>query len=284
MQTCKELFSRDYYIDPLKIDIPSVTLIYSRAYAANYNILPIKVSKDEAVIATAEPYIRAWEADLKKIQPGKITRVLANPGEIKRYLGEFYAFAKSLKGAADNSAGQSVNTLYNFEQLVELGQISNLDAENQHIVNLVNWLLQYAFDQRASDIHIEPRRNQGNVRFRIDGILHDVYKLPAAIMNPVMSRLKILGRMNIAEKRLPQDGRIKTISGTKEIELRLSTMPSAFGKKMVLRVFDPEVLTRDYKQQGFNNHEKAIWSKLIQHSHGIILVTGPTDSEKTTTL
>jgi general secretion pathway protein E len=274
-----------YYIDPLKIDIPSVTLIYSRAYAANYNILPIKVSKDEAVIATAEPYIRAWEADLKKIQSGKITRVLANPDEIKRYLGEFYAFAKSLKGAADNSAGQSVNTLYNFEQLVELGQISNLDAENQHIVNLVNWLLQYAFDQRASDIHIEPRRNQGNVRFRIDGILHDVYKLPAAIMNPVMSRLKILGRMNIAEKRLPQDGRIKThISGTKEIELRLSTMPSAFGEKMVLRVFDPEVLTRDYKQLGFNNHEQAIWSKLIQHSHGIILVTGPTGSGKTTTL
>jgi general secretion pathway protein E len=274
-----------YYIDPLKIDIPSVTLIYSHAYAANYNILPIKVSKDEAVIATAEPYIRAWEADLKKIQPGQITRVLANPDEIKRYLGEFYAFAKSLKGAADNSAGHSANTIYNFEQLVELGQISNLDAENQHIVNLVNWLLQYAFDQRASDIHIEPRRNQGNVRFRIDGILHDVYQLPAAIMNPVMSRLKILGRMNIAEKRLPQDGRIKThISGTKEIELRLATMPSAFGEKMVMRVFDPEVLTRDYKQLGFNNHEKTIWNKLIQHSHGIILVTGPTGSGKTTTL
>ncbi|MDI1277801.1 GspE/PulE family protein [Methylobacter sp.] len=274
-----------YYIDPLKIDIPSVTLIYSHAYASNYNILPIKVSKDEAVIATAEPYIRAWEADLKKIQPGQITRVLANPDEIKRYLGEFYAFAKSLKGATDNSANQPTSTLYNFEQLVELGQISNLDAENQHIVNLVNWLMQYAFDQRASDIHIEPRRNQGNVRFRIDGILHDVYQLPAAVMNPVMSRLKILGRMNIAEKRLPQDGRIKThLSGKKEIELRLSTMPSAFGEKMVMRVFDPEVLTRDYKQLGFNNHEKVTWNRLIQHSHGIILVTGPTGSGKTTTL
>ncbi len=274
-----------YYIDPLKIDIPSVTLIYSHAYAANYNILPIKVSKEEAVIATAEPFIRAWEADIKKIQPGQITRVLANPDEIKRYLGEFYSFAKSLKGATDNSANQASNTLYNFEQLVELGQISNLDAENQHIVNLVNWLMQYAFDQRASDIHIEPRRNQGNVRFRIDGILHDVYKLPAAIMNPVMSRLKILSRMNIAEKRLPQDGRIKThVAGKKEIELRLSTMPSAFGEKMVMRIFDPEVLARNYKQLGFNNHEQALWTKLIQHSHGIILVTGPTGSGKTTTL
>jgi general secretion pathway protein E len=274
-----------YYIDPLKIDIPSVTLIYSHAYAANYNILPVKVTKDEAVIATAEPFIRSWEADLKKIQPGKISRVIANPDEIKRYLAEFYAFAKSLKGATDNSANRPTNTIYNFEQLVELGQINNLDAENQHIVNLVNWLLQYAFDQRASDIHIEPRRNQGNVRFRIDGILHDVYQLPAAIMNPVMSRLKILGRMDIAEKRLPQDGRIKThISGKKEIELRLSTIPSAFGEKMVMRIFDPEVLTRNYKQLGFNNHEKTVWNRLIQHTHGIILVTGPTGSGKTTTL
>jgi general secretion pathway protein E len=274
-----------YYIDPLKIDIPSVTLIYSHAYAANYNILPVKVTKDEAVIATAEPFIRSWEADLKKIQPGKISRVIANPDEIKRYLAEFYAFAKSLKGATDNSANRQTNTIYNFEQLVELGQINNLDAENQHIVNLVNWLLQYAFDQRASDIHVEPRRNQGNVRFRIDGILHDVYQLPAAIMNPVMSRLKILGRMDIAEKRLPQDGRIKThISGKKEIELRLSTIPSAFGEKMVMRIFDPEVLTRNYKQLGFNNHEKTVWNRLIQHTHGIILVTGPTGSGKTTTL
>lgn len=274
-----------YYIDPLKIDVAAVTLIYSHAYALNYKILPIHVSKDEVIIATAEPYIRDWEADLAKIQTGQIKRVFANPDEITRYLGEFYAFAKSLKGATDNSANKTSSTIYNLEQLIELGKATDLDANNQHVVNLVNWLLQYAFDLRASDIHIEPRRKQGNVRFRIDGILHDVYQLPAAIMGAVMSRLKIMGRMNIIEKRLPQDGRIKTQSAQKkEIELRLSTMPTAFGEKMVMRIFDPDVLLRNYQQLGFNSHEQAIWNKMIQHSHGIILVTGPTGSGKTTTL
>lgn len=274
-----------YYIDPLKIDVSAVTLVYSHAYAANYKILPIHVSPDEVIIATAEPFVRSWEIDLAKIQTGQIKRVLANPDEIKRYMGEFYSFAKSLKGATDNAANKSTNTIYNFEQLIELGKASDIDANNQHIVNLVSWLLQYAFDLRASDIHIEPRRSRGNVRFRIDGILHDVYQLPSAIMNAVMSRLKILGRMNIMEKRLPQDGRIKTQTlQKKEIELRLSTMPTAFGEKMVMRIFDPEVLLRNYQQLGFNAHEQAIWNNMIQHTHGIILVTGPTGSGKTTTL
>jgi general secretion pathway protein E len=273
-----------YYIDPLKIDVAAVTLIYSHAYASNYKILPIHVSPEEVVIATAEPFIRSWEIDLAKIQTGQIKRVFSNPDEIKRYLGEFYAFAKSLKGATDNS-GKSTGNIYNFEQLVELSNTNDLDANNQHIVNLVNWLLQYAFDLRASDIHIEPRRKQGNVRFRIDGILHNVYQLPIAIMGAVMSRLKILGRMNIIEKRLPQDGRIKTQTlQKKEIELRLSTMPTAFGEKIVMRIFDPEVLMRNYQQLGFNSYEQAVWHKMTQHSHGIILVTGPTGSGKTTTL
>lgn len=272
------------FIDPLKIDIPSVTSVYSHAYAVNYNILPIQVSEDEIVIATAEPYIRSWEVDLRNIQPGKITRVLANPDHIKRYLAEFYGAAKSTRAAKDNP-NYKTSTLYNLEQLVELGKTGAIDAEDQHIVNLVNWLIEYALAQRASDIHIEPRRDQGNVRFRIDGLLHDVYKLPSGITNPVMSRLKILGRMDIAEKRLPQDGRIKTCTAEKkEIELRLSTIPSAFGEKLVMRIFDPEVLTRDYKRLGFNTYEQAVWNKLIQYSHGIILVTGPTGSGKTTTL
>lgn len=276
-----------YYIDPLKIDVTAVTSVYSQAYATNYNILPVKVDDDEVIIATTEPYIHSWEADLAKIQPGKkIKRVIANPNEIKRYLAEFYAFAKSLKGA-ETSAAEKIgsSSLHNFEQLVELGKSSDLDANHQHVVNLVNWLLQYAFDQRASDIHIEPRRDKGNVRFRIDGVLHNVYQLPANVMNAVMSRFKILGRMDIAEKRLPQDGRIKTQSALrKEIELRLSTMPTAFGEKLVMRIFDPEVLLRNYEQLGFNKREQAVWRHMTEQHHGIILVTGPTGSGKTTTL
>jgi general secretion pathway protein E len=261
-------------------------LVYSQAYASNYNILPVRVGDDEIVVATAEPYIRAWEADLLKMNNRSIKRVLSNPEEIKRYLTEFYSFAKSLKGANAAQAEQSTTfTSQNFEQLVELSKSSDVDANNQHIVNLVSWLLQYAFDQRASDIHIEPRRKQGNVRFRIDGILHSVYQLPSPIMLAVVSRLKILSRMNIAEKRLPQDGRIKTRNiEQKEIELRLSTMPTAFGEKLVMRIFDPDVLLRNYQQLGFNKTELAVWNRMISQAHGIILVTGPTGSGKTTTL
>ena len=191
-----------YYIDPLKIDIPSVTSLYSKNYAFNYNILPVLYHDNEIVVATAEPNVRAWEADLVRMHKCTIKRVLSNPDEIARYLGEFYSFAKSLKGAvkARSEEKNSLN-VQNFEQLLELSKTTDLDANNQHVVNLVNWLLQFAFDQRASDIHIEPRRDNGNVRFRIDGILHTVYKLPSQIMTAVLSRLKILGRMNIAEKR-----------------------------------------------------------------------------------
>jgi general secretion pathway protein E len=274
-----------YYIDPLKIDVPTVTAVCSKAYAFNYTILPVRHSKDEIVIATAEPYFRAWESDLTKMHRCKIKRVLANPDEIVRYLGEFYSFASSLKGAQARTLEREFSSVQNLEQLVELSKASDLDANNQHIVNLVNWLLQFAFDQRASDIHIEPRRNRGDVRFRIDGILHTVYQLPDSIMNAVVSRLKILGRMNIAEKRLPQDGRIKTKNAQqKEIELRLSTMPTAFGEKLVMRIFDPEVLLRNYEQLGFNRQELALWNKMTAQAHGIILVTGPTGSGKTTTL
>ncbi|WP_446810673.1 GspE/PulE family protein [Methylomonas sp. 2BW1-5-20] len=280
----KKLALPYYYFDPLKIDVPTVTALFSKAYAANYNILPIKIDADEIVVATAEPFIRAWQLDLAKMHQGKIRCVFSNPDEIKRYLDEFYNFSKSLKGAQTHNDGRAAEG-QNFEQLVELSKSADLDANNQHVVNLVNWLLQYAFDQRASDIHIEPRRQQGNVRFRIDGILHNVYQLPMPIMNAVLSRLKILGRMNIAEKRLPQDGRIKTQnSNGKEIELRLSTMPTAFGEKLVMRIFDPEVLLRDYEQLGFNKQELTIWNRMTAQTHGIILVTGPTGSGKTTTL
>ena len=281
----KKLSMLYYYFDPLRIDVAKVTTLFSKAYASNYNILPIKISDDEIVVATAEPWVQSWKQDLAKMHSGQIHCVFANPDEIKRYLDEFYNFSRSLKGAGHQTGQNDNNAIQNFEQLVELSKNADLDANNQHIVNLVNWLLQFAFDQRASDIHIEPRRQQGNVRFRIDGILHQVYQLPKPILNAVLSRLKIIGRMNIAEKRLPQDGRIKTKnSNGKEIELRLSTMPTAFGEKLVMRIFDPEVLLRNYEQLGFNKQELKTWNQMTSQTHGIILVTGPTGSGKTTTL
>jgi general secretion pathway protein E len=273
-------------IDPLSIDVARVTTVVSYAYAARLKILPVKVTADEVTIATAEPWLREWERDLGNVLKLRIVRVLANPLDIERYLVEFYALAKSVKASAEERAKFSTfGGTRTLEQLVELGRAGKLDANDQHVVNIVDWLLQYAFDSRASDIHLEPRREHGKMRFRIDGVLHEVYQIPAAVMAAVTSRIKIIARMDVAEKRRPQDGRIKTRSPEgKEVELRAACMPTAFGEKLVLRIFDPEVLVKDFKQLGFSAEEASLWQQMIQLPHGIVLLTGPTGSGKTTTL
>jgi len=273
-------------IDPLSIEVGRVTTVVSYAYAARLKILPVKVTQDEVTIATAEPWLREWEDDLSSMLKRRVQRVLANPLDIERYLVEFYALAKSVKASSEERAKfASFGATRTLEQLVELGRSGKLDANDQHVVNIVDWLLQYAFDSRASDIHLEPRREHGNVRFRIDGVLHEVYQIPAAVMTAVTSRIKIIARMDVAEKRKPQDGRIKTRSPEgKEVELRAASLPTAFGEKLVLRIFDPEVLVRDFSQLGFPADESRKWQEMIARPHGIVLVTGPTGSGKTTTL
>jgi general secretion pathway protein E len=205
--------------------------------------------------------------------------------DIDRFLVEFYAISRSVKITGKERAGFAPTGLRNLEQLTELSRVGKLSAEDQHVVAIVDWLLQYAFDTRASDIHLEPRRETGNVRFRIDGILHDVYQLPAPVMPAITSRVKILGRLDVAERRRPQDGRIRTRSPDgKEIELRVSALPTAFGEKLVLRIFNPDVMVKDMKRLGFTDEESKIWRQMISQPHGIVLVTGPTGSGKTTTL
>jgi general secretion pathway protein E len=272
-------------IDPLNIDVTSVTEVMSYAYASRFNILPVSVDSQTITVATAEPFVSEWEQELSRINSHKkFVRVIANPDEIARYLLEFYTVAKSVNRAASESR-QAPGKLSNLESLMELGRAGKLDANDQHVINIVDWLLQYAFEQRASDIHLEPRREMGNVRFRIDGVMHQVYQVPSAVMAAVSSRIKILGRMDVAEKRRPQDGRLKTRTpdGT-EVELRLSTMPTAFGEKLVMRIFDPEVLVRNFKELGFSQSDDERWQSMISRPNGIILVTGPTGSGKTTTL
>ncbi len=273
-----------YHIDPLKIDFTSVTDVMSSAYATRFGILPVRVTAQEVVVATVEPFLREWEKEIKPLVKKPIRRVVANPQDVARYLIEFYNLARSVKKATQ-LGGQSAG-LSSFEQLVELGRTNRqFDANDQHIVNIVDWLWQYAFEQRASDIHIEPRRELGIVRFRIDGVLHQVYQIPMSVMAAMVSRIKILGRMDLVEKRRPQDGRIKTRTADgQEAELRLSTLPTAFGEKLVMRIFDPEVLVRNFTDLGFSEEDQSRWKSMSDSPHGIILVTGPTGSGKTTTL
>jgi general secretion pathway protein E len=274
-------------IDPLKLDIAAVERLLpfiSFEYAARYHILPIAADESRVVFATTEPWLTDWQNVLGQTLRRTIERVIANPLDVNRYQMEFYGVSRSVRGALKGTA-EPASGILNFEQLLELGRRGELSADERPIVQIVDWLLQYAFSQRASDIHLEPRREQGNIRFRIDGVLNAIYQLPPAVMAAVTSRIKILGRMDVAEKRRPQDGRIKTRTPAgREIELRLSTMPTAFGEKCVLRIFDPDTVTKTFGQLGFAPAEEKAWRGMIARPHGIVLVTGPTGSGKTTTL
>jgi general secretion pathway protein E len=272
------------HIDPLKIDLSAVTATMTNAYAERYRILPVAVDRMTLTVATSEPFVRSFAEELERILKLDVKFVFSNPQDVRRYLGEFYNLARSMKKAQDASKGDFAYAR-NFEQLVELGKHGQLDANDQHIVHIVDWLWQYAFEQRASDIHVEPKRDVGMVRFRIDGVLHPVYSIPALVLTAVTSRIKLLARMEIVEKRRPQDGRIKTISPQgDEVELRISTMPTAFGEKIVMRIFSPEVLVRDFTDLGFTADDRVRWEQMTSEPNGIILVTGPTGSGKTTTL
>ncbi|MBJ2156420.1 GspE/PulE family protein [Variovorax sp. IB41] len=270
-------------IDPLKVDVGKVADTMSAAYAERHKVLPVQVLPNEVVVATAEPFLTDWIAEVERQSKRTVRRVVANPADIQRYTAEFFALAKSVRAAqkaGGNTGGAS------FEQLVELGKSTKqLDANDQSVVQVVDWLWQYAFDQRASDIHLEPRREQGVIRFRIDGILHPAYQMPMGVMNAMVARIKLLGRMDVVEKRRPLDGRIKTrnMRGD-EVEMRLSTLPTAFGEKMVMRIFDPDTAVKDLDALGFAQHDAQRWEQLVTRPNGIILVTGPTGSGKTTTL
>ena len=270
-------------IDPLKVDVGRVAEVMSISYAERRRALPLNVGLRDVTIATCEPCDIGWVPEIEAHTGKPVKLVVASPAELQKYTTEFYSLSRSVRAAIKTG---ETSAIASFEQLVELGRSNKqLDANDQGVVQVVDWLWQYAFDQRASDIHLEPRRERSVIRFRIDGVMHNVYQVPPGVMNAMIARVKLLGRMDVVEKRRPLDGRIKTRNPSgEEVEMRLSTLPTAFGEKMVMRIFDPETTVKSIDALGFGAHDGKRWEELITQAHGIILVTGPTGSGKTTTL
>lgn len=269
-------------IDSLELDMALITRTLSRPFALRHVVLPLAEGNGELTIAVDNPFDVEVIENLRRIYPGKLKRVVASKRDILKSITEIYGFRKSVESAAKESQGQGAGG--DFEQLVKLRNVGEIDGADQPVVNAVDFLFRYAFDQRASDIHIEPRKGDSQVRLRIDGVLHNVHTIPKRVHPAIASRLKTIARMDIAEKRRPQDGRIKTVLADKEVELRVSCIPVAFGEKVVIRIFDPGVLLQELTDLGFETDDQQTFERWIAEPHGLVLITGPTGSGKTTTL
>ena len=269
-------------IDPLKLDLDVVTAHIPRPFALKNLIVAVAEDKGVITVAVADPFNDAMIRELAAAHRLEIRRVLSSKSDILKILREFYGFRASVMAA--EAEASAVVDLGNLEQYFKLKGQHDIEGNDKHVVSAVDFLLQYAFDQNASDIHIEPKREKSLIRFRIDGVMHNIHMIPKPLHAPIVSRIKLLSRMDLAEKRRPQDGRIKTMSNNKDVELRVSTVPVAFGEKVVIRVFDPDILLQDLDNMGFYPRELALYNTFIQRPNGIILVTGPTGSGKTTTL
>ncbi len=270
-------------IDPLKLDLNLVTKTIPKSFAKKHLLLPIEIKEGRLVVAISNPDKFEAIADVERVSNLKVVPVISPRSDIIKMINEFFEFRSSISAAEEQFTGSSVD-LGNLEQYVSLHSDAEAQVTDQHIVNAVNHLFSYAFDQKASDIHIEPKREETFARMRIDGALHTVHKLPKSVHNAIVSRIKTLARLDMAEKRKPQDGRIKLEKDDIEVEIRVSTIPVAFGEKVVMRIMDPEILFQDLDTLGFSTGDFDKYMNIIRKPFGIVLVTGPTGSGKSTTL
>ena len=284
-QTLAEEWKINYKkIDPLKLDLKLVTTTIPRTFAMKHLVLPIAVKDGWLAVATPNPHNLEVMEDISRVSQLKVKPVVSSKSDIIKLIDEFYGFRKSIAAAEEQFSYPSID-LGNLEQYVKLREVKDLPSDDRHIVNAVDHLFNYAFDQRASDIHIEPKRNTSLVRLRIDGVLHSIYTLPKTVHGAIISRIKALSRLDMAEKRRPQDGRIKIDRGQgAEAEIRVSTIPTAFGEKTVMRILDPDILFQDVGQLGMTSMDLVRYQQFINFPHGLVLVCGPTGSGKSTTL
>ena len=286
-------------LDPLKLDVDLIINTLSRPFARRHAVLPINRQGNQITVSVANPFDLELIENIRRITGCEVKVVVSSKRDILKSITEIYGFRRSVTAAAEQFENRTSNysdavfrddlerdqfALDNLEQYVKLKDVDELESTDKHVINTVEYLLHYAFDQRASDIHFEPKRDHSQIRLRIDGILHHIYRLPKRVHTAVISRIKTMARMDIAEKRQAQDGRIKTERGDREIELRVSTIPIAFGEKLVIRIFDPQAIILSLSTIGFFEIEQRLYESFMTRNHGLLLVTGPTGSGKTTTL
>ena len=284
-QALAEEWRIDYKkIDPLELDLKLVTTTIPRSFAMKHLVLPVAIQDGWLTVATPNPHNLEVMEDISRVSQLKVKPVVSSKSDIIKLIDEFYGFRRSIAAAEEQFSGPTID-LGNLEQYVKLREARDLPSDDRHIVNAVDHLFNYAFEQRASDIHIEPKRNISLVRLRIDGVLHSIYKLPKSVHGAIISRVKALSGLDMAEKRRPQDGRIKIDRGQGvEAEIRVSTIPTAFGEKSVMRILDPDILIQDVGQLGMTSMDLVRYQQFINLPHGLVLVCGPTGSGKSTTL
>ncbi|MGB3226058.1 MAG: GspE/PulE family protein [Desulforhopalus sp.] len=276
-------------LDPLELDMEVVTKTIPRNFAIRQLLLPFKEVNGVVEMASYHPDCQTTLADIEQANQIRIKPYIATKSDIKRIISEFFGFQKSISAAEDQfgviPGGAGSIDIGNLERYVQISSSKGITSSDQHIKTAVNHIFHYALEQRASDIHIEPKRNICMVRFRIDGALHTIYNLPKAVHSAIVARIKFLSRLDIAEKRRPQDGRIKIGEKSgKDVEIRVSSIPVSFGEKVVMRILDSELMFQKVDTLGFSKRDMEVYNSFISSPHGIILVTGPTGSGKSTTL
>ncbi|HBI14688.1 MAG TPA: type II secretion system protein E [Desulfobulbaceae bacterium] len=275
-------------LDPLALDMNVVTKNIPRNFAVTHLLLPFNLQNGVLEVAVYHPDNKTVLADIEQANQIKVKPYLATKSDIRKIQAEFFGFQKSIQAAESQFSGPGIGgsvDIGNLEQFVKISAAKEISSSDQHIKSAVNHLFHYALEQQASDIHIEPKREACMVRFRLDGMLHPIYRLPKAVHAAITARIKSLARMDISEKRRPQDGRIKLgVGGRKEVEIRVSTVPVSFGEKTVMRILDSDMIFQDLDQLAFSHRDRQVYDSFIHAPNGIVLVTGPTGSGKSTTL
>jgi general secretion pathway protein E len=243
-----------YKIDPLKLDVQMIESRISRPFARKNKMVPVAIRDGKLLVAMVNPFDRMAIDSYGPMAKQDMEIVVSAESDVMGVINEQYGFRASVT-KAERDLSKGAIDLGNLEQYIKLKSGSEIESSDAHIVNAVDFLLQHAYESRASDIHIEPKRENATIRFRIDGVLHEIQRVPKLVNLAITSRLKTMCRMDIAERRRPQDGRIKTEHNGQEVELRVSTLPTAFGEKVVMRIFDPEVMIRELAGLGFYEDE-----------------------------